>query len=317
MRRARGRRRGPGRTCARACACAIALAGVLSSAAARADQEPTVEWSPDWPRFRVVELANTVALTVGSIVIHQTPVTTHGAWTGPILFDKPARALFRSKNPKTQEFAGNLSDALYHGMVLAPYVVDNYIVALGVHQNADVALQMTLIDMQSLGLSGVISLAAEHAVGRQRPFVRDCRPVPGAPDDVGFNHCDGVGDYQSFYSGHAAAAFTMAGLTCIHHQHLPLYGGGLPDALACITMMSLATTTGVLRLMVDRHWASDVLVGVGVGLLDGYVLPAWLHYGFGGRGAKSATILHTSFGYLAPIPQVYDGGAGLGLGGIF
>lgn len=288
----------------------------LAPSVARADQQETVEWSEHWPRVRLIEVVNIAALTVGSIVINGTPVNTDGPFQGPILFDKPVRDLLRSKNPKTQEFAGNLSDRLYQGMVIAPYIIDNYIVALGIHQNADVALQMTLINMQSLGLSGVMALGAEHAVGRNRPFVRECSG-PDRADSVGFNHCDGQGDSQSFFSGHAAATFTMAGLTCVHHQNLPLYGGGLPDTMACYVMLGLATGTGVMRLQVDRHYATDVVLGAGVGLINGYLLPAWLHYGFGGHRAKSAAIMQTSFGYVAPMPQIYPGGGGLGLGGVF
>jgi hypothetical protein len=303
---------------ARSLAVCSAFAGVaLRSPTADAEQEKTVEWNDNWPRVHLVEVGAIVALTIGSIEINSLPYADHAHWSRPILFDTAARNFFKSNSASVQEFAGNMSDNLYHGMVLAPYIIDNYIVALGVHQNADVALQMTLINLQSLGLSGVMSLGAEHGVGRVRPYVQDCGPGLGAPDKVGFNHCDGVGDFQSFYSGHAAAAFTMAGLTCVHHQHLPLYGGGFADALACIVMGALATTTGVLRLVVDRHWASDVLIGTGVGILNGYILPSWLHYGFGDSRRKVPTVMKTSFGYVAPIPQVFAGGGGLGLAGIF
>ena len=297
-------------------AVATALGILLNATPAAADQEKTVEWSDNWPRVHLVEVGAIVAFTVASIEINTLPYAHQAKWTRPILFDDAARSFFRSTNEKTQEAAAQVSDEFYHGMVLAPYIIDNYIVAMGIHQNADVALQMTLINLQSLGLAGVLSLGAEHAAGRARPYAQDCSGPNGA-DKVGYNHCDGVGEFQSFYSGHAAAAFTMAGLTCAHHQHLPLYGGGLPDAMACAVMLSLATTTGVMRMVADRHWASDVLVGTSVGILSGYVLPSWLHYGFGNSRKKVATVMQTSFGYVAPIPQVYAGGGGMGLAGVF
>ena len=294
----------------------VAAAGAIA-APARAEQAKEVRWSDEWTRVHLLEVAEIVALTVASIEINTLPTADHAKWSKPILFDVAARNVFKSNNPHTQELAGTWSDNLYHGMVIAPYVIDNYLVTLGVHQNADVALQITLIDLQSLGLSGVMSLGAEHAVGRSRPYVQDCGPGPNAPDKVGFNHCGTTGDFQSFYSGHAAAAFTMAGLTCAHHQHLPLYGGGLPDALVCFGMIGLATTTSVLRLVVDRHWASDVLTGVGIGVVNGYVIPMWLHYGFGSSHKPVSTVVKTSFGYVAPVPQLYAGGAGMGLAGVF
>lgn len=301
----------------RAALATIAFGSVAAHAApAQADQEKTVQWNENWPRVHLVEVGAIVALTIGSIELSLVKPPDHAKWTGGILFDDGARKLFRSDSAKTQEFAAVWSDNLYHGMVLAPYIIDNYIVALGVHQNADVALQMTLINLQSLGLSGVISLGAERTVGRARPYTAECSG-PNRADKVGFNHCDGVGEFEDFYSGHAAAAFTMAGLTCVHHQHLPLYGGGLPDAMACIVMTSLATTTGIMRLVADRHYASDVLLGTAIGVLNGYVLPSWLHYGFGDSRKGVSTVMKTSYGYVAPVPQVYKGGGGLGLAGVF
>ena len=141
-------------------------------------------------------------------LINAAPSHAKAAWEGPILFDKYIRDALRGRTRTAQLTAANLSDVFYKGMVLTPYIVDNYITALGVHQNADVALQMTVIDMQSLGLSGVLTLAAEHAVGRQRPYVAGCQG-PDGTDKVGFNYCGGADDFKSFYSGHAAAMFTM------------------------------------------------------------------------------------------------------------
>jgi membrane-associated phospholipid phosphatase len=166
--------------------------------------------------------------------------------------------------------------------------------------------------MQSLGLSGVISLGAQHAIGRGRPYTEECPPGYVGPTKTGFNTCGGASDNQSFYSGHAAASFTMAGLTCIHHQKLPLYGGGWPEAVPCIVMLTAASGTSVLRMFADRHWATDIVLGAGVGIFNGYFIPALLHYGFGSYKAPQVkTAIHTSIGTIAPIPQVYQGGGGL------
>src|SRR5207253_5621614 len=51
-----------------------------------------------------------------------------------------------------------------------------------------------------------------------------------------------------FYSGHAAATATSAGLTCAHHQHLPLYGGGLADLVPCLVMSGVSIVTGISRI---------------------------------------------------------------------
>lgn len=288
------------------------LGVVCAERPAAADQEKTVQWNEAWPRVSLWEVGDVVALTAGSVLINAAPSHATAQWQGPILFDKYIRDALKGRTRAAQLTAADLSDVFYKGMVITPYIVDNYIAALGVHQNADVALQMTVIDMQSLGLSGVLTLAAEHAVGRQRPYVSGCLG-PDKTDKIGFNACGGADDFKSFYSGHAAAMFTMAGLTCVHHQHLPLYGGGLPDALACVFMVTAASTGSLMRIIADRHWGSDVMVGTAVGVFNGYFLPAWLHYGLGWNKPAVTTSVQTAFGTIVPVPQFYEGGAGLAI----
>jgi membrane-associated phospholipid phosphatase len=296
------------------------LAAVLAAPPALAADPDKVEWSPDWPRVRWAEVATVVGLTVGSYVINAawTP-PDHATWNGPILFDKAIRNLIKGRTYAVQEFASNMSDDLYKSTVLAPYIVDVFFASLSVHESADVALQMLLIDMQSLGLTGVLTLATEHAVGRARPYVRDCRADGTVVDSSGkplLNGCGTQEDFQSFYSGHTAATATMAGLTCVHHQHLPLYGDGpLNDIAPCAVMITASLATGVTRMVADRHWASDVILGAGIGTFSGYVLPSMMHYGFG----SGRPIGEVSVGGLkmVPFPTAYVGGGGVGMAGIF
>jgi membrane-associated phospholipid phosphatase len=74
-------------------------------------------------------------------------------------------------------------------------------------------------------------------------------------------------------------------------------------------------TTGMARLMADKHWASDVVLGWSIGTFSGYVLPSILHYGFGHGHAVGAI----QVGELSMLPalQVYPRGAGLGMVGTF
>lgn len=64
---------------------------------------------------------------------------------------------------------------------------------------------------------------------------------------------------DSFPSGHTSNAFVMA--TVLHHEFVDsspwlAYSGYL-----------FATTTGVLRVLNNKHWVSDVLVGAGIGIM--------------------------------------------------
>lgn len=65
--------------------------------------------------------------------------------------------------------------------------------------------------------------------------------------------------YNSFPSGHTTLAFsnaTMLYYEYIDHHPLFAYSG-----------YAFATVTGSLRVLNDRHWIGDVLVGAGIGML--------------------------------------------------
>lgn len=63
---------------------------------------------------------------------------------------------------------------------------------------------------------------------------------------------------NSFPSGHTATAFTGAHL--MHKEYGNIY--------LSLTAYSIATTTGVLRMVNKRHRSADVLAGAGIGILS-------------------------------------------------
>ena len=61
--------------------------------------------------------------------------------------------------------------------------------------------------------------------------------------------------------------------------------------------MVLATAvTGVTRVVADRHYASDVVVGAGIGFGVGYGLPWLLHYRAGGQALDASHVFLVPFG---------------------
>ncbi len=68
------------------------------------------------------------------------------------------------------------------------------------------------------GSPGLISLAAEHAVGRARPYTRSCDAHGQVLDAQGhvMQTCGTGNDFRSFYSGHATAtAHGRGSFACI------------------------------------------------------------------------------------------------------
>jgi membrane-associated phospholipid phosphatase len=284
----------------------------FASPAVGADPQK-VEWSEDWRRASLWEGVAALALSVADTEIDQRiPYPTTATWHGGILFDDWARQTFRGRTATAQSTASTLTDWFYKAGSLVPPVIDAYFAALSIHENADVAIQMAIIELEAYSVSALISLGAEHAVGRARPFTEDC----GATNSAGqlLHQCGTSDDARSFYSGHAAATATTAGLVCIEHQHLPLFGGGVADLVPCVLMSAVSVASGLLRLTVDEHWASDVIVGWMAGAASGYLLPALMHYGFGNRPPGEVVS-----GSLRAIPTLmpYPGGMGAGMVGAF
>jgi len=257
----------------------------MALAAPHARAEKTLEWDPAWPRFRKAEIALTggLSLQVAAALFLYPPAQRN--WEGGILFDDAIRRSLVLSTPEARKRAGQVSDYIYYGLATLPMVVDVGLVAGAGHGSGDVAVQMLAIDLESYALAGAVAMSAEKA-GRVRPVDRGCRKDPSYSDRCGKEEQLDV----SFMSGHTTIAFTGAALTCAHHQYLPLYGGGAPDVLACGVSMAAATTAGVLRISSDSHYATDVLLGAGVGIFAGYGLPRLLHYGRGKKAPRSSVL---------------------------
>lgn len=65
---------------------------------------------------------------------------------------------------------------------------------------------------------------------------------------------------ESFPSGHTTQAFVSA--TFMHHEF------GKQSVWYSILAYSMATSTGAMRMLNDRHWLSDVLAGAAIGIFS-------------------------------------------------
>ncbi len=236
--------------------------------------EPRLSWPTRAPRFRAAEYAAT-GLFVGGLLAKDllVPQKKGFRWTGGVLFDDAVRDRLRADTPEGRRTADDISDVLNYGLLAYPTLVDAGLVAGAYHRSPEVALQMSLINGQSYALTGLVTTVVKRLGRRARPYTQECAE-PGSPD------CNENVANESFFSGHAAVAFTGAGLICAHHRKLPLYGGGAADRIACGAALAAAGASAALRVVADKHHTTDVLLGAAVGLASGYVLPTLLHYDY-------------------------------------
>ncbi|MEP6730663.1 MAG: phosphatase PAP2 family protein [bacterium] len=140
-------------------------------------------------------------------------------------------------------------------------IIGTTMYTVGRLSHVDRLSELGLHGTEALMIGEGVGYVIKGTVGRQRPFVR-----PRNPHSFGFLRGFGGGDqYRSFPSGHSVAAFAAAAAVTSqtaewwpsskYYIGAAMYGG--------------AALTGISRMYDNRHWASDVIVGAGIGTVAG------------------------------------------------
>jgi membrane-associated phospholipid phosphatase len=110
-------------------------------------------------------------------------------------------------------------------------------------------------------VASAASVAVKAVVGRARPY------VTGDTNAHSFALGRGLRGkrFQSFPSGHATAAFSFAAALGAEGRHRWPSANRYTEPLA----YSMASLVALSRIYHDRHWASDVVMGAGVGIVAG------------------------------------------------
>ena len=128
---------------------------------------------------------------------------------------------------------------------------------------------------EALIVGELVAGVIKGTAGRQRPHVR-----PRDPNSFqlfrGFGHED---KYRSFPSGHTTSAFAAAAAVSSETSRW------WPNTRWIIgpAMFTGAALTGVSRMYNNRHWASDVLIGAGIGTFAGLKVVRYHHSHPGNR----------------------------------
>ncbi len=237
------------------------------------DTGPKMRWDPRWRRF---DLGNFIATgiaaggAIGSLAIPPAP----NRWTTTNEFDVAVRNALRRDETDDRFRERDASDILL-ALSINQLLVDTLIVTWWGHDAGSVALQMALINIETIAFNAAINGLVSGLASRERPY-GDSLCLGEA--DTELVDCRTSKRYRSFYSGHTSTTFAVAGLTCMHHAYLPIYGDTFADTLICISSFGIAAATGTLRVTGDQHWASDVLVGAAMGTFSGLAVPYFLHY---------------------------------------
>ena len=130
---------------------------------------------------------------------------------------------------------------------------------------ADLGLHGT----EAVVLASAITAIVKDAAGRARPYVS----VDTNAHDFRFGRGFGNGGFQSFPSGHSTAAFAAASVVTSESQRWWPH----ETWLVAPVMYGGASLVALSRMYNNKHWASDVVLGAGIGTFSGIKVVRYTH----------------------------------------
>ena len=249
----------------------VLLAGAILAPGASADNgaghksrcKTPVDSDALWRSEAAKDFYNAIAWGVGTGVVRWS-TTPETRWSTTNGFDTGIRSGLRLGSTSGRKDADLWSDiTLATGTALIP----SSAIALSIRQGDCLEAWDMLTDLtESLTLSFFVTESVKLAVGRERPYVQECDGTP--PGDI---DCRDSDKKLSFFSGHASAAAAGAGVTCSYAIKRKAWGeSAAARVLPCALGVGTALTTGILRIAADKHWGTDVFIGLIVGGAIGY-----------------------------------------------
>ena len=187
-------------------------------------------------------------------------VVMAGVWAGTTILltplDKHLAHELQDPSVQANKFLGTVSKRVEYIASPGAYFIGGSLYVVG-----RLARQPRIADLGWHGTEAVLmgeltSYLIKGTVGRARPFV-----TIDDPDDFKFGGGFGKHASTSFPSGHSTASFAFATLVTLETHHWK------PSSTWYVApvMFGGATLVGLARLYSNAHWASDVVMGAGVG----------------------------------------------------
>ena len=156
--------------------------------------------------------------------------------------------------------SATVSDYVAISMALAPFafnLIDN---------TKSAYLKESLIIVESIAISSALNAMLKYSVNRPRPYI-----YSGKANGEQKSNRDA---HLSFYSGHAAFAFSTAvSFASIMNNR---FDKTWQKSLIWGLPLTLASTVAFLRVHAGKHFLSDVITGAVIGSSIGYLVP-YLH----------------------------------------
>lgn len=194
------------------------------------------------------------------------------ALIAPVLFTAAGLSILDEDNDDNYEvqeernryiphFRHHVDDYLQHSPIIAVYGLN----WLGVKGKNDFA-NRTAILIKSELMVGILTFSLKRITAVPRPDTKEL---------------------TSFPSGHTAQAFAAATFMAKEYGHKNIWYS--------IGAYTVATGVGAMRVMNNRHWVSDVLVGAGIGILSTNLAYLTHQYRWGKKNKGGQTTVMPSY----------------------
>jgi membrane-associated phospholipid phosphatase len=189
-------------------------------------------------------------------------------WHGGVLVDSSVRSALRAETKEQRSFANDESNALLYSMVALPSVN----AAMNAPNVGDAAALMA-VNAETFGVTFALVSLIKAVTKRERPYASAAGLSAYCVEHPTTSECKNDRN-ASFFSGHSATAFAGAGLVCMQQMEF----GARFGSVGCGAAMTIAGATALLRIIADKHYATDTLVGALVGVGTGMLLPYVMHF---------------------------------------
>ena len=167
----------------------------------------------------------------------------------------------QERNRHLPNFRHRVDDYLQHSPILVVYGLN----WLGIEGKNDFANRTALL-IKSEAMVGILTFSLKRITAVPRPDTKE--PT-------------------SFPSGHTAQAFATATFLSKEYGHRSIWYS--------IGAYTVATGIGTMRVMNNRHWVSDVLVGAGIGILSTNLVYLTHQYRWGKKRKGGQTSIIPSY----------------------
>lgn len=192
-------------------------------------------------------------LAVGASVAMQLagPLDTP-RWTSRNDLDDGSRSFFRATSV---DGIGRVTTA--SNLVLGAGVASSAAMAVLGRGDFSEGIVLFGVQLEAVAMTLMVTQVAKRDFGRTRPLYADGKKEASSDANA------------SFWSGHAAIGFASAASTCTLQHKGALFDAALTPWI-CGTLFGAAGAVGVLRMVADQHYLTDVVTGAAIGTIIGY-----------------------------------------------